>query len=88
MVQQKHGWKAVKFTARQAEKAAVGIARWATTDHTGMGRMLASMPAGMGFVAAVKYIIVQFLIAMVGVAVSGLLFYLMFAYGVPLLFGL
>ena len=88
MVQQKPGWRAVKFTARQTEKAVVGMARWATTDHAGTGRMLASMPAGMGFVEAVNYIIVQFLIAMVGVAVSGLLFYLMFAYGVPLLFGL
>lgn len=57
----KLAWQATKFTGRTTEKAAsaaeyavVGLARWATTDHTGISKMLIAMP-GLGFVDTLKY---------------------------------
>ncbi len=31
------GWQSAKFTGRTAGKGAVGLVRWAATDHLGMG---------------------------------------------------
>ncbi len=31
------GWQAAKFTGRAADKAAVGLFKWAVTDHMGFG---------------------------------------------------
>lgn len=46
------GWDAAKFTARTADKAAVGLFRWATTDHSGMRKAFDNMPS-MGFIDTV-----------------------------------
>lgn len=53
------GWDAAKFTGRTTEKAAVGLARWATTDHSGMGKALSKMPS-MGFLDSISYIFSAF----------------------------
>lgn len=37
-------WKATKLAARTLDKAASGLFRWATTDHSGIGRALKLMP--------------------------------------------
>ena len=48
--------KLAQFTGRTTERAAsaaehavVGLARWATTDHTGISKMLIAMPS-LGFI--------------------------------------
>lgn len=39
----------------------------------------------MGFLASLKYILVQFLITMVSIVVAGVWIYVLIAYGIPLL---
>lgn len=78
------GWTAAKFTGRTAEKAAVNLFRWAATDHTGLSRAVENMPE-MGFLASLKHILVQFLIAIVGVVIAGAWIYVVIAYGIPFL---
>lgn len=79
-------WKAAQYASRIAEKSAVGLARWATTDHTGTAKFLASMPA-MGFVDTITMILVMVVTTILAAVVSGFLFYLLIAYGIPLLLG-
>lgn len=85
------GWQAAKFTGKTAdkatgaaEKAAVGLFRWVTTDHSGMGKALDNMPS-MGFFNTAKYILNQFLIAVAGTIVTGVLVFVLIAYGIPFL---
>ena len=42
------GSEVASHTWRATERAAEGLGRWATTDHTGLGQRLADMPSGMG----------------------------------------
>ena len=72
------GWTAANSAARTADKAAVGLFRWATTDHSGMSRSLANMPS-MGFFATIKYIFMQFLYAVAGAILTGVLAFLLIA---------
>ena len=78
-------------TARTAwkvtEKAAVGLARWATTDHTGTAKFLGNMPA-MGFVDTITMILMLIGTTILGAVVTGAMFYLIFAIGIPFLFGM
>lgn len=84
---QSAGRQAAKFTGGVTEKAAVGLFRWATTDHSGMGKALANMPS-MGFIDSTKYILWHFLFAVAGAVLTGVLAYVLIAYGIPyLLFG-
>ena len=78
------GWTAAKFTGRATEKSAVGLFRWATTDHTGMSRALENMPS-MGFLDTVKYVLLQFLIAVAVSVLSGVLIFVLIGYGIPFL---
>lgn len=75
---------AAKFTGRTTEKAAVGLARWATTDHSGFGDALTRMPK-MGFMDSIKYIFVQFLIAIFCAVIGGVLVFVLIAFGIPFL---
>lgn len=84
---QSAGRSAAKFTGRTTEKAAVGLFRWATTDHYGMGKALSNMPS-MGFIDSTKYILWQFLYAVAGAVFTGIWVFVLIAYGIPyLLFG-
>jgi len=58
---QSAGKQAAKFTGGVTEKAAVGLFRWATTDHNGMGRALSNMPS-MEFFVTIGYVFRQFVI--------------------------
>ncbi len=69
---------------RALENTAVGLARWAATDHFGWAQRIASMPR-MGFFDTVRHIIVLFLIQMYALAVTSLLIFLFFAYVIPFL---
>jgi hypothetical protein len=65
------------------EKAAVGLFRWAATDHSGTARMLDKMPP-MGFIDAMHYITMHLLITIVGAFMTGIMVFLLVAYGIPL----
>jgi K+-transporting ATPase A subunit len=67
---------------RFTEKAAVGLARWATTDHTGSAKFLASLPP-MGFIDTMHMILVTFVTGILGACVAGFLMFLLIAYGIP-----
>lgn len=65
------------------EKTAVGLFRWAATDHTGMAQALEDMPP-MGFLDELKYIFMQFLCAMASAVFTGIWIFVLIAYGMPL----
>jgi hypothetical protein len=67
---------------RFTEKAAVGLARWATTDHTGSAKFLANLPP-MGFLDTMHMILVTFVTGILGACVAGFLMFLLIAYGIP-----
>ena len=78
------GWKLAQATGRTTEKAAVGLFRWATTDHTGLTKALCNMPS-MGFADTFKYILTRFLLSVLAAVVSGFWIFVLIAYGLPFL---
>src|SRR5664279_2932399 len=78
------GWKLVQATGRTTEKAAVGLARWATTDHTGLSRSLCNMPS-MGLADTLKYLLMQFLISVFVTVVSAIWVFFLIAIVLPYL---
>jgi len=49
--------------------AATGLFRWAATNHCGMSQALSYMPR-MGFIDTLNYILIQFLISILGAVLS------------------
>lgn len=78
------GWKLAQATGRCTEKAAVGLFRWATTDHSGMTETLRNMPP-MGFGETLKYILMRFLFFVLMAVVSGFWIFVLIAYVLPFL---
>jgi len=78
------GWTAARFTGRAAEKTAVNLFRWAAIDHSGMSKALDNMPP-MGFLDTVKYILMQFLIAVASAIFAGIWIFVLIGYGIPFL---
>jgi hypothetical protein len=78
------GWNAIVGCARTADQIASGLARWITTDHTGIGKALENMPK-MGFVDSMQYILLHLLIAISGAVFMGLGIFLLLAFGIPFL---
>jgi len=76
--------KANRIATNAANKAAVGLARWATTDHSGTAKLLANLPP-MGFFDTLSMIAVTLLCSLLGALVSGVLMFLLVAYGIPML---
>lgn len=77
----------LQSAGRTLDKAASGLFRWATTDHSGIGRALKLMP-NIGFLDRLLDILVCFLLAIFGAVVQGVWIYLLIAYGLPfLIFG-
>ena len=79
------GMTAANATFRTADKAAVGLFRWAATDHTGFGDALTRMPSGIGFLASVKYTLEHFLISVFCALIGGVLMFVLIAFGIPFL---
>ena len=72
---------------RTVDKVASGLFRWATTDHSGMGRALKLMPK-TGFLDRLLDILVCFLITVFGAVLQGVWIFLLIFYGIPfLIFG-
>ncbi len=80
----KNAASAAKASYQHLDRAATAIGRWATTDHTGLGRALSNMPP-LGFRDTLRYIVTRFLITMAGAVLSALLVFVMIAFGIPLL---
>ena len=78
-------------TARTAwkvtEKAAVGLARWGTTDNTNSAKWISKMPA-MGFIDTVTMILATAAMTILGAVVTGVSAYVLIAYGIPFLLGM
>ena len=75
---------AAKSAWKIAEKAAIGLARWATTDHTGTVRALADRPS-MKAMDAIVMGLVNLVLTVVGSIASAGLLVMLFTFGVPLL---
>lgn len=71
-----------KSTYRHLDQAGSHFTQWLITDHTGLSQSLLKMPA-MGFWESINYILTSFLIALAGVFVSGILLFLLIAFGLP-----
>jgi hypothetical protein len=56
---------AVRVTGKATGKAAVGLARWATTDHAGIGKSLDNVHL-LGFRNTIKTILVKFILTIAG----------------------
>jgi hypothetical protein len=78
---------AAKFAGRIAEKSAVGLAHWATTDHTGAAKFFADLPP-MGFIDTIRTLLVTMVISMLSAVLASFLFFLLIAFGIPLLLSL
>ena len=76
------GWKLAQATGRTTEKAAVGLFRWATSDHTGLTKALCNMPP-MGIGETFKYILMHFLLSMLVAVVTGIWVFVLIAYVLP-----
>jgi len=83
----KFAGRAASKSANLAEKAAVGLARWVTTDHTGTAKFLTGMPP-MGFLETSTVLLVQLIYTLLGIAVSVTMFLLLFTFGLSWLFGM
>ena len=70
-----------KSTWRFTEKAATGLARWATTDHTGTTKLLATMPP-LGFVDTVCMLLIQLVFGILGAIGSAFMTFMLFSYGI------
>ncbi len=75
---------AAKSAWKVTEKTAIGLARWATKDHTGTVKMLADRPS-MKAMDPIAMGLVNLLLTVVGAVGSAFLFVLLFPYGLPLL---
>jgi len=79
-----------RFTtfSNAANKAAVGLARWVTTDHTGTGKLLANLPP-MGFIDTLITLLVTAVLSVLGALAlaSAAMLFLLVAVGIPLLLG-
>jgi hypothetical protein len=65
-------------------KAIVGLARFATTDHTGSSKFFANLPA-LGFANTLTIVAAHIFATILGTFVSGYLMFVLVAYGIPAL---
>ena len=78
------GLKTAQTAGRLTEKAAVGLFRWVSTDHTGFSEALRHIPP-MCAADTFKYILMQFLCAVVVAVVNGVWVFVLIAFVLPFL---
>ena len=78
------GWKTARAAGRVTEKAAVGLFRWMTTDHTASSEALRLMPT-TSFREILEYIVLQILCAVVVGVVTGVWIFVLLAFVLPYL---
>jgi hypothetical protein len=69
-------------SSRVIENIAVGLFRWAATDHSGIGNALEHIPS-MGYLHELKTIFMHFLISVAGAVLMGGWIFALFAYVIP-----
>lgn len=79
-----YGRGVISPALRTASRAAVGLFRWAATDHTGLASALARMPR-MGFIDELRYILFHLIIGICGAVLTGLWVFVLIAFGIPFL---
>ena len=84
MARRKEIHSATRYTLRTANKAAVGLFKWATTDHSGMSKALDRMPQ-MGLLDTLGYILRQLLFTVVGAVLTAIWVMVLIFYGIPFL---
>ena len=72
---------------RHLDRAASTLGRWIVTDHTGFTQSMLDIPP-MGFKASCRYIMHNFLVAIAGALLTGIIAFVMIAFGVPALISL
>ena len=78
--------KTARAAGRIAGKAFTGLGRWATTDHTGTAKMLATLPP-MGFLNTLTFVLIHILFSILGAVATGFMVFALIAYGIPMLLG-
>ena len=78
--------KAARTAGRITEKAITRLGRWATTDHTGTAKLLANLPP-MGWMDTLGFVLIHILFSILGALATGLMVYVLLAYGIPMLLG-
>lgn len=81
---QSAGMAALEYAARTADKAAGGLARWATADHLGSAQKFANI-RWTGLKSTVAETLIVILIQLAGAVVYALSAFLLIAYGIPFL---
>lgn len=79
-------WQASSNAYRVVDKGITHFASWATTDRTGFSRAMNEMPK-MDFIDTLKYVLLHFVVSIIGTLISGFLILLLIAFGIPLLIG-
>ena len=74
--------KSTVIASSVIENIAVGLFRWAATDHSGMSKTLEHIPS-MGYLHELKTIFMHFLIAVAGAVLMGGWIFALFAYVIP-----
>lgn len=80
----KNSTSTAKTAYRHFDRAGSSFGRWITTDHSGLSQSLLDMP-WMSFKDTLYFLAMRFLIAVVGAVLSGLMVFLLIAYGIPAL---
>lgn len=78
------GVNGLKCTAIAAEKAAVGLFRWAATDHSGMARAMDKLPK-MGIPDTLKFIWLSFCFTLGFALLRGIAIFFTIAIWIPFL---
>ncbi len=73
------GSSAAKFTGRAVSKTAVGLFKYAATDHLGTGDSLEYMPK-MGAVDTLWQILIQFLIRVAAITITAVIFFVVIVF--------
>ena len=74
--------RTVGKTSDVIENVAVGLFRWAATDHSGMSKTLEHIPS-MDYLHELRTIFMHFLISVAGAVLMGGWIFALFAYVIP-----
>lgn len=76
--------RASKTAYLHTDKGFTHLAKWVTTDHTGFSRAMTEMPKKR-FIASLRYTLTHLAISIIGTLISGVLIFILVAFGIPLL---
>jgi len=77
-------YQAAETTLKYANWAGNRLFNWASTDHSGLGRVFDAMPH-QGLIEGLVNLIVQIIVSLISILFGAILVFVMVAYGVPFL---